>query len=417
MKEIYSFSLHLFVVCPHGESGMIELKKGVCISVLVLLLTLSIVITSHTNTSAEPDSPAHDAVFQEGMSYRHYPYPYDSAESNESLTRMAIIGVEYVALTVWWKQENADSTEIYSEPGWTATDEELKCAVDKIHELGMKAMLKPMVDPEDCKNHWRGEFPGYPEWFDSYRENITNHYAEFAEENDVELFCIGCEFWSTEKNVTQWQEIISDVRVRYSGSITYAVTLDHYELVTWWDSLDYVGIDAYFPLTNKYDPTLEELKVAWSRTAEDLESWQTTVNKPVVFTEIGYRSGNGTNIVPWEWQTNMIIDLQEQVDCYEAAFQVLWNKPWFCGFYWWIWESDPEAGGPSNNDFTPQNKPVQYLITTWYSCQKPTLNAQYEELLTKFNNIKPLLYIFIPATMILAATTIYFATRKPKIKP
>jgi len=395
---------------------MIKQKKAVCISVLVLLLTHSIAISSPIKASAEPYSPVHDAVFQRGMSYRHLPNPYDSSESNESLARMAAVGVEYVALTVWWEQENVNSTEIYRKLGWTANDVELKCAVDKVHELGMKVMLKPMVClAED--DPWPGNILPTAEWFRSYKENITNHYAVFAEENDVELFCVGCEFWSTEKNVTQWQEIISDVRVRYSGSITYAVTLDHYEVVTWWDSLDYVGIDAYFPLTNKYDPTLEELKEAWSRIATDLESWQTTVNKPVVFTEIGYRSGNGTNIVPWDWQTNMAIDLQEQVDCYEASFQVLWNKPWFYGFYWWIWESDPEAGGPSNNDFTAQNKPVQYLITTWYSCQKPTLNAQYEELLTKFNNIKPLLYIFILATMILAATTIYFATRKPKIKP
>lgn len=113
----------------------------------------------------------------------------------------------------------------------------------------------------------------------------------------------------------------------------------------------------------------------------------------------------------------MAIDLQEQVDCYEAAFQVLWNKPWFYGFYWWIWESDAEAGGPSNNDFTAQNKPVQYLITSWYSCQRPTLNVQYEELLARYgNDIRTLLYIFIAITPILIIATAYLATKTKSIK-
>lgn len=443
-----------------------RMKKVFFTFVLTFLLTFSVIGTapSISNVAAEPDLPVYDAVFQKGMSYRHYPYPYDSAESNESLARMVAVGVEYVALTVWWCQQNISSTEIYRKEGWTATDEELVCAIDKIHQLGMNVMLKPMVDSELVLEYpdeeWRGNINGTEEWFDSYR-NITNHYAEFAEANAVDLFCIGCEFKGTISKMEEWEKVIREIREHnYTGPITYAAIWDTCRSIEWWDSLDYVGIDAYFPLTEGYDPTLEELKQAWSLCAEDIESWHLTINKPIIFTEIGYRSGNGTNIVPWDWQTNMTIDLQEQVDCYEAAFQVLWNKPWFYGFYWWIWESDPEVGGPSNNDFTPQNKPVQYLITSWYSCQRPTLNVQYEELLAKYNilnttyyellfnytelqsdydslqanynllnftynilksqqeatigelnNIRTLLYIFIATTIILIMATIYLATK------
>lgn len=380
------------------------MKKVFFTFVLTFMLTFSMIEIAPLISSvvAESDSPVHEAVFQKGMSYRHYPYPYDSAESNESLARMAAVGVEYVALIVWWQQENVNSTEIYRVPGWTATDEELKCAVDKIHDLGMKVMLKPMVDPKGYENHWRGEFPGYPKWFDSYRENITNHYASFANANDVELFCIGCEFWSTENNAKQWIWTIGNVTERYAGPITYAVTFDHCEVITWWDSLDYVGIDAYFPLTNKDDPTLEELKEGWSQIAHDLESWQTTVNKPIIFTEIGYRSGNGTNKQPWNWTAPLSLDLQEQVDCYEAAFQVLWNKPWFYGMYWWIWESDPEAGGSNCTDFTPQDKPAQGVITHWYSSDQ----INYSTLLEQINLLNSTLREQIDALNLTLQTSI-----------
>jgi hypothetical protein len=130
--------------------------------------------------------------------------------------------------------------------------------------------------------------------------------------------------------------------------------------------LDYVGIDAYFPLTNEIDPTMEELKNAWNQWVNTMEAWQLTVNKPVVFTEIGYRSGDGANEAPWNYTISMSVDLQEQVDCYDAAFQTFWNRSWFYGFYWWNWETNPNAGGENDAGFTPQNKPVQSLITSWY---------------------------------------------------
>ena len=38
------------------------------------------------------------------------------------------------------------------------------------------------------------------------------------------------------------------------------------------------------------------------------------------------------------------------------------------------WESDPNAGGPNDNDFTPQNKPAEALIKQWYGLERQTSN-------------------------------------------
>jgi len=94
------------------------------------------------------------------------------------------------------------------------------------------------------------------------------------------------------------------------------------------------------------------------------------VDKPVIFTEIGYRSGNGSSIVPGRHWGQLSVDLQEQADCYEAAFQVLWNKTWFYGFYWWNWETDPNAGGSADAGYTPQDKMAQDVVTNWYSLER-----------------------------------------------
>jgi len=338
------------------------------VCVLVVLLVASFTPVRNILSAESTSQKGFESVFQKGMSYRHYPFPYDSSYSNESLQRMAEANVEYVAVTVWWVQENVSSTQIYAKPSWTPTDRSLAIAVHKAHELGMKVMLKPMIDPEDVYAHWRGEIRSSPEWFESYRAFIGS-YARFAQENDVDLFCVGCEFQATEGDKASWEQVINEVKDLYSGPLTYAATFDSFQSIAWWDRLDYVGVDAYFPLTNKKDPTLKELKQAWNRIANGVESWVSTVKKPVVFTEIGYRSGDGTNAEPANWKASLALDLQEQFDCYLAAFQTLWGRPWFYGFYWWIWESNPAAGGLYDTDFTPQNKQVEYLLRSWYSSE------------------------------------------------
>lgn len=389
---------------------------------LLLAMMVFFVLASNVLSAKVSSSISFEPVFQKGMSYRHYPYSYDSSFSHESLLRMSEANIEYVAITVWWLQHNITSTRIYDKSDWTATNESLAMAIQKAHEFGMKVMLKPMVDPEDVYTHWRGEIPPTTEWFKSYRTFISA-YAQFAEENSVDLFCIGCEFKATEVDEQSWREIISEVRKYYSRPITYAATQDSYQNIRWWDALDYVGVDAYFPLTSSKNPTLEELKQGWSRIANDIETWHASeVNKPILFTEIGYRSGDGNNMQPWNWTLTLELDLQEQFDCYLAAFEVLWGKPWFYGFYWWIWESDPNAGGLADTDFTPQNKPVENLIKSWYSAE-PTPKDSYETLQKKYHDLQGLyetqkyfLYLSTLTTLIFVTTTVYLRIRKPKVK-
>ena len=33
------------------------------------------------------------------------------------------------------------------------------------------------------------------------------------------------------------------------------------------------------------------------------------------------------------------VDLQEQADCYQAALEALWDRPWLQGIFWWQWNA------------------------------------------------------------------------------
>jgi hypothetical protein len=366
---------------------MNRLKNSLIFSSLILLLTFEVAaypvfpITLNKKSSEvteslisqQPELPDVKPVFQKGLSYSCWSNDdFGSSVSDESLRLLTETGTEWIALCFSWIQSNTTSHDIHLSSSGTPTPESIKHAITTAHSLGLKVMLKPMVEAverEETLSYpvWRGEIQPSNEWFESYSAFI-NFFAEFAEENEVELFSVGCEYKATTGEKEQWETVIQGVRERYSGPIVYAADWTNYQNIEWWDSLDYVGIDTYFPLSVlKYDPAFDELKNAWINYADEVETWLSTVNKPVIFTEIGYRSGDGTNMAPSNYWSDMPVDLQEQRDCYEAAFQTLWNRSWFYGFYWWTWTYDPEQGGPNDSSHTPQNKPAQDVITQWYS--------------------------------------------------
>ena len=346
--------------------------------ILIFILTNAFLVKSFSITPClyfAQTTASFEPVFQKGMSYATYanmtPDAYGSAESDESLKCMRQIGVDWVAINVvGWYQTDETSVDIHRNQNQAPTDDALVHVIQTAKNLNMKIMLKPMIDLENGR--WRGEIQPSKDWFENYT-NYINFFAEIAEQNNVEMLCIGTELQRTASWETEWRNIISEMRQRYSGLLTYAANWwkEYDEYVQWWDALDYVGIDAYFPLSAENEPTITEMNATWRGITEYLNSFHSKVNKPIIFTEIGYLSTDGTNKDPSNYKLQEApgreIDIQEQAKCYEAAFQALWEKSWFYGFYWWYWQTNPDAGGSNNSDYTPQNKPAQGVLTHWYS--------------------------------------------------
>lgn len=295
---------------------------------------------------------------------------YSNEESNQSLENLKNIGCDWVAINFFYFQDNVNSTII--ELDYAKYSVEPASVIDAIqycHSIGLKVMLKPMVDCRD--GTWRGQIVPSQGWFDSYRA-ILNEWAVIAESNNVELFCLGCEYVETVYWSPQWRQIISEVRDRYTGELTYAANVLNERNVVWWDDLDYIGTDPYYPLTELLDPTEQDLQDAWQQRADDLEDWLLAnwPDKEIIFTEIGYQSCSGTNKTPWRiGSADCTIDLQEQVDCYKALLDQCQDRSWWRGVFWWNWQTDPNAGLPGTTYYpwhTPQNKPVEALLSNYY---------------------------------------------------
>ena len=193
----------------------------------------------------------------------------------------------------------------------------------------------------------------------------------------MEIFCIGTELSNAALTQPQfWSDLIKKVREVYKGQLTYAANWnDEFSQIKFWDALDYAGVDPYFPLVTGARPSVEQLKEVWTDWLKIINAWQKTINKPVLLTEIGYKSTLDAIDEPWQYTAMGELDLQMQVKCYQALLESFWDKPWFYGIYWWYWGAHPNMGGESNRGFTPQNKPAQEVIKEWYN--KPVSEKAY----------------------------------------
>ena len=351
------------------KPGKISLMKFALVAlVLVVAGTIAIKATKSVK------SPLH---FQKGFGYCTWsPDGYLSEFSDESMTDLKGVGTEWVAILTTWYQNTCWSGDIKS-TAKTPTDDSIVHAIRKAHSFGMKVMLKPHLDIiDESDGSWRGEIgclreSDWDKWFEDYTKFIM-HYVDIAAKEKVEAFCIGTELSTaaTAKGY-MWESLISKVRSKYNGLLTYAAHWDRYQDIRFWDKLDFVGINAYFPLTKKMDPTYDELMEGLKKWAVEIDDFYALIKKPIIFPEMGCASADGAAIRPWEHVQRREVNLTLQSNYYKAITETFWSKEWFYGMYWWYWGTNIKMGGEYNRGFTPQNKPSQEVVRSWYSKPEP----------------------------------------------
>ena len=253
---------------------------------------------------------------------------------------------------------------------WGETWEGVALTTQMAHDKGMKVMIKPHLW------FWNGTWQGHltfgseAEWQqfeDNYRTYVLS-YAEIADSMQAEAFCIGVELRTFVAERPQFfADLITEVRAVYDGPLTYAANWDDYRVFPHWDQLDMIGVDAYFPLSAEIEPTIEQMKTGYEPHLAILRHFADSTQKQIVFTEFGFRSMDQNCFEPWNTGSGNPVNELNQSRAYEATFQMLWPEEWFGGGFAWKWEADhANAGGPANNDFTPQNKAAESVIAGYY---------------------------------------------------
>ena len=271
------------------------------------------------------------------------------------------LGAEWVELLVVYFQDGRSSTCIERDAVKTPTEAELARVIRTARELGLHVLVLPVINLRSATDRdWRGniEPESVEDWFESYR-SILMTLADTCEREGAEALGIGSELCSMERHEVNWRGLVTDVRARYGGLVTYSANWDHYEGARFFEALDFVGLSAYFSLTKSLDPTLGDLVRAWRPIVERLETWQAAQGQPLVFLEIGYPSVDGGNTNPWDYRIKGAIDPAEQALCFEALRRVFVGRPLLSGLFaydWW------ERGGPEDRTYTPRGKPAEGVL-------------------------------------------------------
>lgn len=307
------------------------------------------------------------AAFQRGVAYTGYTASgYGAPASDASLARVAQDGNSDVAIVVTVYEDNKFSNTMAAN-ATTPTDASLLHAMQTARSLGLHVTLKPHIDL--VSGGWRGGIlPSDPaQWFANYQQMI-DHYADLAQQGGASMFEVGTELktMSSYLYTDQWKKIISDVRQRFSGQLTYAANYDEFQQIGFWPQLDYIGIDAYWPIANASDQPVSSLLSAWSTRGYlgTLQRAAAYIGHPILFTEVGYRSVVGATIHPNLWDTTAKYDMQEQANAYESVYEALAHQPWFAGLYWWQWPAALPANG-WNGDYSPIFKPAETIMQSW----------------------------------------------------
>ncbi len=293
---------------------------------------------------------------------------------DKSLIDLKKTGANFVTITPGWVTDNLLSSNV-DRKARTPTDAELTYAITKAHALGMGVMIKPHIDPKT--GNWRAFWNPTDKAtaFANYKKMILG-YAQLAETNKVEQMALGAELWAMTSNTANeayWRDIIKDVRPVYTGKLTYGSNysdgFDETSKVPFWNDLDYVGVQLYMGLAPKgtTNPTKESIKAAWKTIEAKLAVIQSNTQKSFIVTEIGYRSADGAAADPSNYKSDTKVDLQEQVDLYNALFEFWSTKSYLAGLHIWDWELGSNPGGPTANTYTVQNKPAYAVVSSYYS--------------------------------------------------
>jgi len=313
--------------------------------------------------------------YLKGFNFAHEGYSiyngYGSKKATESLLKQKSMGSNAMAL-VPYTGINTIHTPMplhFSNSAGSENDEAVVHALSTANDIGMYTMLKPQI-------YVGGSWPGGidmltdKEWdmFHDHYYRWIRHYAFLAEIHHMDALCLGVEFTkATIGHPEAWRAMIKKTRGLFSGHLTYAANWgEEFENIKFWDDLDYIGLNCYYPLSKDDSPTDEEMSERFNLVKKKIEKVYERFEKPIVFTEIGFRSID----MPWKnphAEADETINEEMQARCYEIIFKGIENEPWCKGILWWKFPSYLEYRGEENNAFTPNNKLAEETVREWFS--------------------------------------------------
>ena len=301
---------------------------------------------------------------------------YGTRTGRYTMQRLKTLGVNTVSILLSGRMTHARSREII--PPSRSELIAAQRALDDARTLGLATVLVPHIYIDD--GTWRGEIALGDDahtdaWWNSY-EAFIGSAAEIARATGTTVLSVGVELKSMSNQPfvrSRMSHLTQSIRKTYSGKLTYSANWDEAEDVLFWDLIDLVGVNGYYPL----QPNPEQ---GAQRIRKRLQMLAKQTNREVLVAEVGYRSSPDSHLRPWEWpeQLQPAVDEQAQARAWSAVLKHWLGAHSIRGLIVWVVPTDPDdpASEPKHG-FNPLNKKAETILREYF--QKPLHHAQHLE--------------------------------------
>ncbi len=300
---------------------------------------------------------------------------YHAPSIEGQLERFDGLGANAVSLMPFAYQSRPDDPQLkfMNHSPTSETDVGVLYAARRARAAGVKVLWKPHIWVSH--DSWPGEIrmadeAAWATWWDSYRRYVA-HHAFLAEWAGSELFSIGVELGKTLDRRREWQELIDSVRLLYSGAVTYSGNWhSDYDRAPFWDRLDFIGVDAYFPLAANEHADAAAVADGAREVAELLRQAAERYRKPVILTEVGYAARTGAWVEPHT--EGGAFSVEHQAVAYRALLDALGRPPWLRGvFAWKAFSADRGGDADTRADFRFLGRPAEAVLRDYFSPPDP----------------------------------------------
>jgi hypothetical protein len=291
-------------------------------------------------TASGPGQASDQPPFMRGMTVSCPTWGpiWGTPQMREALRDLKTLGVQWASIHPYARVTRDGQVTGRPAEELAFLDEATRIARDE----GVALMWKPHLAYWGAFK-WRGaiEYPDDASWarfFADYERFIVDQ-ARFAQARGVPVFVVGTELEKTVRFEAQWRRVIAKVRAVYGGMIVYAANWDGLARVPFWDAVDLIGVQAYFPLADGEAPPKKlAVERAFAAHLAQLRALSDAQGKKILFTEIGYARSAVAAKEPWkpaEDETESVLRLRRML--LDVALAQMEHEPSLAGAFWWKW--------------------------------------------------------------------------------
>jgi hypothetical protein len=301
---------------------------------------------------------------------------YGSPAFERGLDEAVRLGATWISLTPFGRAWDLEATGVDKtfELPLAENQRGLLQAVRQAHARGLRVLLVPHLWVES--GGWRAEIDpkteeGWRRFAEGYRAFVLE-WARFAARARIDLFAVGVELrsWVTTTHAPSFLPILRDIRATYAGPLTYAANWDDVEQTVILGELDVIGINAFYPLTDKQHATAEDLERGGQEVAKKVHALAEQWHKPVVFNEFGYTARTDPALRPWEWPDHMqgvMVDAPAQALAYRGLLRGMLDTVELRGGFVWRLYADPDdLSQEAEWGFSPRGRQAELWLRGAY---------------------------------------------------